>query len=115
MGAAMSDLVIRNCSLLVVPEIGECTVNDHQDIHVTDGQITAITDTRAELGNVSPGHQRSDVPGQVIDASGLIAVPGLTNSHTHSPMVLMRGAAEDVSVENWFNQRVWPMEMNLTP
>jgi cytosine/adenosine deaminase-related metal-dependent hydrolase len=30
-------------------------------------------------------------------------------------MVLMRGAAEDVSVEAWFNERVWPMEVNLTP
>ncbi|MER6562159.1 hypothetical protein ABT300_31360 [Streptomyces sp. NPDC001027] len=28
--------------------------------------------------------------------------------------VLMRGAAEDVSVEAWFNERVWPMEVNLT-
>lgn len=111
----MSDLVIRNCSLLVVPETGECAVNDHQDIHVTGGQIAAITDTRAELDADPPSHERSDIPAQVIDASGLIAVPGLTNSHTHSPMVLMRGAAEDVSVENWFNQRVWPMEMNLTP
>ena len=51
----------------------------------------------------------------MIDGRGLLAVPGLVNAHTHSPMVLMRGAAEDVTVEGWFNDRVWPMESNLTP
>jgi 5-methylthioadenosine/S-adenosylhomocysteine deaminase len=30
-------------------------------------------------------------------------------------MVMMRGAAEDLSIEDWFNQRIWPMEVNLTP
>ena len=51
----------------------------------------------------------------MIDGAGLLAVPGLVNSHTHSPMVMMRGAAEDVSIDDWFNQRIWPMEVNLTP
>ncbi|WP_328325085.1 amidohydrolase [Kribbella sp. NBC_00382] len=49
-----------------------------------------------------------------LDATGLIAVPGLVNAHTHSPMVMMRGAAEDVSIDDWFNRKIWPMEMNLT-
>jgi 5-methylthioadenosine/S-adenosylhomocysteine deaminase len=30
-------------------------------------------------------------------------------------MVMMRGAAEDLAIEDWFNQRIWPMEVNLTP
>ena len=30
-------------------------------------------------------------------------------------MVLMRGAAEDIGIEAWFNTKIWPMEMNLTP
>jgi 5-methylthioadenosine/S-adenosylhomocysteine deaminase len=50
-----------------------------------------------------------------LDARGLFAVPGLTNAHTHTPLSLMKGAAEDVSVDDWFNKRVWPMEVNLTP
>jgi 5-methylthioadenosine/S-adenosylhomocysteine deaminase len=29
-------------------------------------------------------------------------------------MVMMRGAAEDLGIEDWFNRRVWPMEVNLT-
>ncbi|MDX6239228.1 MAG: 5-methylthioadenosine/S-adenosylhomocysteine deaminase [Kribbellaceae bacterium] len=102
----MTLLVIRNCSVLVVPETGECRVDDGQDIHVEDGAITAIAAT---------GTVQSAPETEVLDATGLIAVPGLTNSHTHSPMVMMRGAAEDVSIDAWFNQRIWPMEVNLTP
>jgi 5-methylthioadenosine/S-adenosylhomocysteine deaminase len=102
----MTRLVIRNCSVLVVPETGECRVDDGQDIHVEDGAITAISAT---------GTVQSAPDTEVLDAIGLIAVPGLTNSHTHSPMVMMRGAAEDLSIDDWFNQRIWPMEVNLTP
>lgn len=96
--------LIRDCSVLVVPETGEVTVAEHQDIEITDGAISAVRDTAA-----------SPVEADVIDGRGLLAVPGLTNSHTHSPMVMFRGAAEDVSVEDWFNVRIWPMEVNLTP
>ncbi|HEY3737867.1 MAG TPA: amidohydrolase, partial [Jatrophihabitans sp.] len=50
-----------------------------------------------------------------IDGGGQVAMPGLINCHTHSPMVMFRGAAENVSVHNWFNTKIWPMEVNLTP
>lgn len=51
---------------------------------------------------------------EVIDATGLVALPGLINSHTHTPMVMFRGAASDVPTAEWFNDHVWPMEVNLT-
>jgi 5-methylthioadenosine/S-adenosylhomocysteine deaminase len=86
-----------------VPATGEVTVAEHQDIEITDGAITAVRPTL-----------EGEVDGQVVDGTGLLAIPGLTNSHTHTPMVMFRGAAEDVSVEDWFNSRIWPMEVNLT-
>lgn len=72
------------------------------DIVIADGVITAIEPATGDADGA-------------LDARGLFAVPGLTNAHTHTPLCLMRGAAEDVSVEDWFNKRVWPMEVNLTP
>ena len=41
----MSDLLIRNVSVLIVPETGECRVDEAQDIRIEDGVITAITPT----------------------------------------------------------------------
>lgn len=102
----MSPLLIQNCSVLVVPATGECRVDTAQDILLTNGQITSISPTAPQ----TPGDDL-----ETLDATGLLAVPGLTNAHTHSPMVMMRGAAEDLSIDNWFNQKIWPMEMNLTP
>ncbi|TDW21640.1 amidohydrolase [Kribbella kalugense] len=101
----MTRMLIRNVSVLVVPEHGDCRVDQAQDIHITNDQITAITPTG--VGEVGER--------EVIDGTGLVAVAGLVNSHTHSPMVMMRGAAEDLSIEDWFNRRIWPMEVNLTP
>lgn len=100
----MAVRLIRNCSVLEVPATGEVTVAENRDIEITDGAITAIRPTRGGA-----------VEGQVVDGTGLLAIPGLTNSHTHSPMVMFRGAAEDVSVDDWFNVKIWPMEVNLTP
>src|SRR4051794_483496 len=101
-------MLIRNVSVLIVPEQGECRVDEAQDIHVQDDRIVAITPT-------SDAPEVNEPAAEVIDGSGLLAVPGLVNSHTHSPMVMMRGAAEDLAIEDWFNRRIWPMEVNLTP
>lgn len=102
----MARLVIRNCSVLVVPVEGECRVDEYQDILIEDGVIDEV---------MPAGAVAAESGIEELDATGLIAVPGLINSHTHSPMVMMRGAAEDVSIDDWFNRKVWPMEMNLTP
>ncbi|WP_350275318.1 amidohydrolase [Kribbella sp. HUAS MG21] len=112
----MSRLVIRNVSVLVVPEQGECRVDEAQDIYVQDDRIVAIEPT-TPASVASPAGAAvagDDEVGEVIDGTGLLAVPGLVNSHTHSPMVMMRGAAEDLGIEDWFNRRIWPMEVNLT-
>jgi len=100
----MPRVLIRDVSVLIVPEDGECRIDEAQDIHIDNGQITAITPTGSTAGEWDE-----------LDGTGLLAVPGLINSHTHSPMVMMRGAAEDVSIDDWFNKRIWPMEVNLTP
>jgi len=50
----------------------------------------------------------------VLDAGGQVAIPGLMNTHTHSPMTMFRGSAEDVPTHSWFNEHIWPMEVNLT-
>jgi 5-methylthioadenosine/S-adenosylhomocysteine deaminase len=42
-------------------------------------------------------------------------VPGLVNAHCHAAMTLLRGSAEDCSVEDWFNRKIWIYEQALTP
>ncbi|ODN43663.1 TRZ/ATZ family hydrolase [Piscirickettsia litoralis] len=37
-------------------------------------------------------------------------IPGLINAHTHSPMSLFRGLADDLSLDDWLNSHIWPAE-----
>jgi 5-methylthioadenosine/S-adenosylhomocysteine deaminase len=50
---------------------------------------------------------------EVIDATGKVLIPGLVNTHTHLSMTLMRGLADDMPLETWLNDHIWPVESNL--
>ena len=39
-----------------------------------------------------------------------VLLPGLVNAHTHAAMTLMRGFADDLPLERWLNERIWPAE-----
>jgi 5-methylthioadenosine/S-adenosylhomocysteine deaminase len=74
-----------------------------QDIALQDGRIAALAP------QISAGLAR-----QVLAADGLTALPGAVNAHAHLAMSLFRGVAEDLPIERWFNQVIWPLETNLT-
>lgn len=48
-----------------------------------------------------------------IDCSGLLIMPAFYNSHAHSPMSLMRGYGENMSLNDWLNDKIWPFESHL--
>lgn len=56
---------------------------------------------------------KGDKTGRVIDAKGKIAMKGLLNSHTHSPMTLFRGHGEDLPLDKWLKEKVFPLESKL--
>jgi 5-methylthioadenosine/S-adenosylhomocysteine deaminase len=45
-----------------------------------------------------------------IDASGSVVMPGLINTHTHAPMVLFRGLADDLALMDWLQKYIFPAE-----
>jgi len=52
---------------------------------------------------------------EIICGHGMLAIPGLMNSHTHLAMTLMRGYADDMELMPWLQEKIWPLEGKLTP
>ncbi len=50
----------------------------------------------------------------VIDCRNSLTTPGLINAHTHAAMTLFRSYADDMSLMDWLQQKIWPAEANLT-
>ncbi len=50
----------------------------------------------------------------IIDGDRAIALPGLVNTHTHAAMTLLRGYADDMFLQDWLSQKIWPLEAHLT-
>jgi len=50
----------------------------------------------------------------IIDGDGAVAIPGLVNTHTHAAMALLRGYADDMILQDWLAQKIWPLEAHLT-
>ncbi|WP_327684832.1 amidohydrolase [Streptomyces sp. NBC_00467] len=101
----MVDLVIDGCTALVHDDSGQIHFAQDAAVVVRRGVIDAVTSTR-EAASIEAAER--------IDGRGQLAMPGLINCHTHSPMVALRGIAEDMPVEEWFNDWIWPIESNLT-
>ena len=51
---------------------------------------------------------------ETLDADGFILAPAFYNAHTHSAMSIMRGLADDLRLETWLNEHIWPFEAKLT-
>jgi 5-methylthioadenosine/S-adenosylhomocysteine deaminase len=51
---------------------------------------------------------------KIIDGAGKAVIPGFINTHTHSAMTLFRGFGDDIPLEQWLNEKIWPYEKKLT-
>ena len=69
---------------------------------VADGRIVAV----GERAAVHARHAAA----RVVDASHCAVLPGLVNTHTHAAMTLLRGLADDVPLEPWLREHIWPAE-----
>ncbi len=107
---AQAEVILRECSKLendfgsprslllkgVLLDSRQC------NILIRDGRFADID---------APAETPAD---KVVDASGLAILPALYNTHNHAAMTLMRGYADDMPLEKWLQEYVWPFEDKLT-
>jgi 5-methylthioadenosine/S-adenosylhomocysteine deaminase len=106
LGLTMFDLLIHNAWVV--------TVNAHCDV-IPDGMIGIHGDVITHIG---PKHPGAPLPAarETIDAGNGIVLPGLVNAHTHLPMTVFRGLADDLPLQAWLIDHIFPAEAaHITP
>ena len=103
----MSDRTPDTCDLLieagfVVPVVPHGVVLEDHAVAVTAGRIVAIL----------PVHEARTrfVPRETVSRPDAALIPGMVNAHTHNPMTLLRGVADDLPLKVWLQQHIWPIE-----
>ncbi len=69
-----------------------------------EGHRIAAIDTKRPLGSFD----------RVIEGQGKLLTPGLINAHTHAAMTVLRGYGEDLPLDRWLTERIFPAEDRLT-
>src|SRR5204862_4690574 len=99
--ANMIDLLITGGAVVTMD--GERRVFDNGFVAIRGERIVEVGDA-AQLP--AKGYRAK----QVIDARGKVVLPGLINTHTHIPMVLFRGIADDLNLQDWPTKYIFPAE-----
>ena len=88
---------------------GQVVTMDEAGTVVTNGALAIDGSTIVAIGPASEIDAQY-IARERIDATGQIVMPGLINTHTHAPMVLFRGLADDMALMDWLTQYIFPAE-----
>jgi 5-methylthioadenosine/S-adenosylhomocysteine deaminase len=94
------DTIIHNGTIITVDK--SFALIDDGFICIRDGKIEIVAPRPPDLASYN-----ADI---MIDAGGGIVMPGLVNTHTHLPMTLLRGIADDIPLFEWLNKYIFPLE-----
>ena len=94
------DLVIHGGTVI--------TVNN--DFDVLSPGLICIRGNRLDRVEACPLSSPPPSAAKTIDARGMIVLPGLVNTHTHVPMTLFRGLADDMPLQQWLEKHIFPAE-----
>jgi 5-methylthioadenosine/S-adenosylhomocysteine deaminase len=120
--------MIRSCSLLLLLASGLSAQQidwiwtaryvitmDPQFRVIENGAVAIQGDHVAAIGPKAE-IERHYQPRQRLDRPDALIAPGLVNTHTHAPMVLFRGIAGDLRLQDWLEKYIFPAEArNVTP
>lgn len=100
----MSSVLVKNVTAITMNDAGE--IHERANIRIEGQRITYVgpadSDPDAGVGAET-----------VVDGADRVALPGFVNAHTHAAMVLLRGYADDMALEPWLEEMIWPTEARL--
>jgi len=94
------ELIIRGGTVVTMD--GSRRVIQSGSVAIKGGRIIAVGKA-SEIDRDYAGRE-------VVDAAGKVVIPGLINGHTHVPMTLFRGIADDLDLQEWLTKYIFPAE-----
>lgn len=92
-----NNILILHCNIVTESSM----LQRHSYVQIEDGIIN-------EIGSME------DIPSRdsstIIDGSNKLLIAGLVNGHNHSPMTLFRGMADDLELNDWLHNHIFPAE-----
>lgn len=95
-----ADLVIVGGTIVTMDK--KRRVIEDGAVVINDGRIALVGNRKSTTYNLTAK--------QTINAEGKVIIPGLINTHTHIPMVLFRGIADDLDLQEWLTKYIFPAE-----
>lgn len=89
----------------IVPVEPDRVVLEGHAIAVDHGAIVEVLPVSEATAKYAP-QERVDLPQHAL-------IPGLVNAHTHNPMTLLRGLADDLPLMRWLQEHIWPVEAKV--
>ncbi|GAE35055.1 amidohydrolase family protein [Halalkalibacter akibai] len=98
----MSKKIIINGTIITM-DVNNLLIKDGA-VAFENGEITYVGETPNDLTTYT----------EVIDVKGDYVIPGLINTHGHASMSLLRGYADDLPLQQWLEEKMWPIEATYT-
>jgi 5-methylthioadenosine/S-adenosylhomocysteine deaminase len=94
-------VILKNIRYLITQN-AERKILEDIDLKISGGEISAIgNDLSVDSGE------------RVLDCSDRVVLPGLVNAHTHVSMTLLRGISDDLELDDWLNDVIFPAEEKI--
>ncbi len=90
--------------------VGGTVVTMDKDRRVIEDGAVAVKDGKIIQVGTRAAVTKTLKAKQTIDAKGKVVIPGLINTHTHIPMTLFRGIADDLDLQEWLTKYIFPAE-----
>lgn len=84
---------------------GEIWIQNERIVYVGKGNVNEDCDS---------GHTKNMTWDREIDCQGNLLMPGFKDVHTHSGMTLLRSYADDMTLHDWLNKQIFPVEAKMT-
>ncbi|HBO33456.1 MAG TPA: amidohydrolase, partial [Anaerolineaceae bacterium] len=94
------DTILKNAIVLTMDSV--YTVHEPGALAVLDDKIVEVGDEESILEKYEAN--------EVMDCGGKVLMPGFVNTHTHVPMTLLRGLADDLRLDVWLMGYMMPVE-----